>query len=277
MVNKAMGNWSEVKTLLDRIIKFKINNPLGLTNIGLCFEYLHDFDKALDFHQQAININQDWEAASLNKFRTVLLKNDSTKEAHSVLKSILRKSNQDDHPEYQIILDIYDGNYIDALNKAVRSRNNDFPFSCSRYIYLGNISTLLNDKKNSEKYFNSALKKLKSELDLHPNNADLHSLAGLAYAGKANKAEALAEGKKALKLAKKIGDRIVETDLTLNLAKIYSMLEMQKEAIEAIEEVLKSPSLFSVKVLHHDPAWKPLLKDEKMKALIKKYDRVLSL
>jgi tetratricopeptide (TPR) repeat protein len=276
MVNKAMGNWKEVKTLLKSIVKFKINNPLGLTNIGLCFEYLHDFDNALDFHQRAINNNQDWEAANFNKFRAMLLKNDSTKEAHKVLNSILEKSKKDDHPEYQIILDIYDGKYSDAFDKSMKAKNNDFPAG-SRYIYLGNISLLLKDKKNSEKYFNSALKKLKSELEANPNNADLHSMMGLAHAGKRNKAEALSEGKKAVTIARNSGERILEIDLTLNLAKIYSMLEMQKEAIETIEEVLNSPSLFSVKVLHHDPVWKSLLKDEKLKAIIKKYDKVLTL
>jgi serine/threonine-protein kinase len=277
MVNKTMGNWKEVKTLLDRIVKFKINNPLGLTNIGLCFEYLHDFDHALEFHQKAIDINQDWEAAYFNLFRTVLLKNANTEEAHKVLKTILKKSEKDEHLEYQIILDLYDGKYPDALNKSLNAQNNDFPVSGSRDIYLGNISTLMKNKVNAEKYFNSALKKLNSDLDANPNNADLHSMKGLANAGIKNKTEAVSEGKKAVSLAKESKNKILESDMTLNLAKIYSQLEMQKEAVETIEEVLKKPSLFSSKVLQHDPVWKPLLGDDKLKAIIRKYDKVLTL
>jgi tetratricopeptide (TPR) repeat protein len=270
MVNKAMGNWKEVKVLLERITKFKINNPLGLTNIGLCFEYLHDFDNALKFHQQAIEINPEWEAAYFNKFRTVLLKNDTTNEAHEVLKTILKNSGNDEHLEYQIILDLYDGKYSEAFNKSLRAKNKDFPVSGSRYVYLGTASALLGEKANAEKYFNSALKKLETGLDTNPNNADLHSMKGLALAGIKNRPEAVAAGKKAITLAKKTNDQILESDMILNLAKIYTMLDMRKEAIEKIGEVLKRPSLFSTKVLHHDPVWKTLLDDENLKGIIKK-------
>lgn len=276
MVNKAMGNWKEVKSLLKKISKFKINNPLGLTNIGLCFEYLHDFDSALDFHQKAIDIKPEWEAAYFNKFRALLLKNATTSEARNLLNTILKNS-KDEQLEYQIILDIYDGNYSAALEKAEKAKNTDFPVKWTRYWYLGNISALQNDNDNADKYFNTALKKLKTELDANPKNAELHSLKGMAHAGKKEKAEAVAEGKRAVSFAKKSNNKILESEMTLNLAKIYSMLGMKKESIEMIEEVLKSPSLFSTKVLRQDPVWKPMLQDEKLIAITKKYDKVLTL
>jgi tetratricopeptide (TPR) repeat protein len=102
MVNKAMGNWKEVQTLLKEIRNFKINNPLGLTNIGICFEYLHDFKSAVDFHQQAINIKPKWEAAYFNKFRALLLKNDDISEPRKMLESIIDFDTE--YLEYQIIL-----------------------------------------------------------------------------------------------------------------------------------------------------------------------------
>ena len=74
MVYKAMGKWKELESLLDKFGKFKIRNPLSLTNIGLCFDYLHDFDKALDYHKQAIEAKPDWPAAYMNNFYTLLLK-----------------------------------------------------------------------------------------------------------------------------------------------------------------------------------------------------------
>jgi serine/threonine-protein kinase len=275
MVNKAMGNWKEVQSLLKKIVKFKINNPLGLTNIGICFEYLHDFESAVDFHQQAINIKPEWEASYFNKFRALLLKNNDTSEARKVLKSII--DYEDEYLEYQVILNIYEGDYLKAFEKTWKAKNNDFPLKGARYVYLGNLSALQNDQHNSEKYYNTALRKLKTELDANPKEADLHSLKGLAHAGKGEKAEALAEGKDALSIAKKSKDMILESEMTLNLAKIYSTLGMKKEAIGMIEEVLKSPSLFSIKVLRHDPVWKPLLDDEKLITLTKKYDKVLTL
>jgi tetratricopeptide (TPR) repeat protein len=144
-------------------------------------------------------------------------------------------------------------------------------------VYLGNISALQNKHDNSKKYFDTALKKIKTELEANPKDADLISLKGLAHAGKGEKTEAISEGKKAVSSAQKINDKILVSEMTLNLAKIYSILGMNSEAIEQIEEVLKNPSLFSVKVLKHDPVWKPLLNEEKLIAITKKYDKILTL
>jgi tetratricopeptide (TPR) repeat protein len=271
MVYKSMGDWKNVKSSLDKISKFKIQNPLGLTNLGLCLEYLHDFDSALAFHQKSIQINPEWWAAYFNKFRTLLLKGNKTIEARRLLNFIIEKSGEE-HLEYQIILDLSDGKYSDAQDKALKAKNKDFTLKGERYIYLGIISLLKDDQINAQKYFNTALKKLISELSTDPDNPDLHGLIGLAHSCKGNKNEAIAAGKKAIDNAKRNKNKILESDMILNLAKIYSNLNMQNEAIEIIEEVLSQPSLFSTKMLHHDPVWKPILNNDKLKSIVKTYD-----
>jgi tetratricopeptide (TPR) repeat protein len=268
MVYKSMGDWKNVQSSLNKIANFKIKNPLGLTNLGLCREYLHDFDSALDFHEKAILANPLWWAAYLNKFRTLLLKDDNTVEARRLLNLIIKKSGEE-HLEYQIILDMADEKYSDAFEKALKAKNKDFALKGERYLYLGIISMELDNKVNTQKYFNALLKKITPELNADPGNADIHSLIGLAHSGIGNKDEAIKAGKKAISCAKQNKNKVLEIEMVLNLAKIFSNLKMNKEAIEKVEEVLIQPSLFSTKMLYHDPIWKPLLGNEKLKSIIK--------
>lgn len=270
MVYKTTGDWTNVRSLLDELSKFKITNPLGLTNIGLCYDYLHDFKSALDCHEAAIQINPDWWAGYMNKFKTLLLKNEDTKEARRLLKSLITKS-EEEHLEYQIVLDIYDGKYSDAFKKATNGKPRDFDVKGERYVYLGNISMLLGNEADAQKYFNAALKKLNLELPNDPDNTDIHSYIGLIHAVKGNNKDAIAEAKRSVAHARKIKNQILESEMIINMAKIYTILKMYDEAIDLIEDVLSKPSLFSTRMLIHDPVWKPLLNDTKLKAIIKKY------
>jgi tetratricopeptide (TPR) repeat protein len=265
-----MGNWDEVKKLLSKVIKFDLQDPLVLTNIGLCYEYLHVYDSALIYHQKAIDVDKDWGASYQNKFGTLLLKYDNTAEAHNFLNQVNTNST-DKHIEDQIILDICDGNYFEALNKVKKTKPEDYAYGYQRYMYLGNISLFLNDKPGAEKYFGNAIDELKLMLKTDTSNASLIGLKAVALAGQGNK-EAINEGERALGIARKQNNKILESEINLNLAEICTKLNMSSEAINYIESVLATPSLFSTKVLKTDPIWKSLLSAPEIKKVLAKYD-----
>jgi tetratricopeptide (TPR) repeat protein len=264
MVYKATANWAELPSLLARIDRFDVQNPLHLTNLGLCYEYLYNYDRAIDYHQKAIIVNASWEAAYLNKFRTLLLKG-SLNEARDVLQELI-KILKSDHIEYQIILDMYEGKYPQAFDKAINASNSDFAFVGVRSLYLGNISKMMN--KKADKYFDHAVKELNLELNANPDNAEIHSLVGLAYSGKGSKLAAVTEGEDAIKLAAMKNNKILESEMNLNLAEIYTRLGMFDDAIVIIKDAFKNHSLFSTKILQHDPCWKPLLSNPEIKKII---------
>jgi tetratricopeptide (TPR) repeat protein len=236
----------------------------------LCYEYLHKFDSALVFHQKAINVNKGWEAAYQNKLGTLLLKFPDTSEAHKFINEITSITD-DKHMEDQIILDIYDGKYFDALTKAKKAKPDDFSYEGLRLVYLGNISLLLDDKPGAEKYYSDAVESLR--LDLRNDSLDtrIHGLIGVALAGQGKK-EAVKEGENALRIARKENDKLLETETILSLAEINTRLGNFNDAIENIEIVLKSPSLFSTNILQLDPVWKPLISRPEIKTLLAKYD-----
>jgi tetratricopeptide (TPR) repeat protein len=270
MVYRAMSNWDEVRKLLSKVIKFDLQDPLVLTNIGLCYQYLHKYDSALIYHQKAIDVDKDWGASYQNKFGTLLLKYDNTTEAHNFLNQVNANSS-DQHLENNIILDMYDGKYFEAFNKAKKSKPEDFTYGYQRYMYLGNLSLLLHDKPGAEQYFSNAIDELNHMLQSDTSNASLIALKGVALAGKGNQ-EAIREGERAVAIARKQNNKILESEINLFLAEILTKLGMLKEAVKYIESVLAGPSLFSTNALKTDPIWKPLLSNPEIKTLIAKYD-----
>ena len=40
MVYRAMGDWENAHTIINRVIKLNPKEPLYLTNIGICFDYV---------------------------------------------------------------------------------------------------------------------------------------------------------------------------------------------------------------------------------------------
>jgi tetratricopeptide (TPR) repeat protein len=195
---------------------------------------------------------------------------DNTTEAHKFLNQVNTNSS-DKHIENQIILDIYDGNYFEAFNKVKKSKPEDYAYGYQRYMYLGNISLFLNDKPDAEKYFGNAIYELMIMLEADTSNASLIGLKGVAMAGQGNK-EAIREGEKAIEIARKQNNKILESEINLLQAEILTKLGMHNEATKYIESVLAGPSLFSINALKTDPLWKSLLSIPEIKALLAKYE-----
>jgi tetratricopeptide (TPR) repeat protein len=268
LVYRGMGDWKMSQSYINKVILLNPKEPLFLTNIGLSYNYLHKNDSALIFHQKAIDIDPGWSASYLNKIESYFLLYGNTKEARLLLDSLTGRT-KEEHIEIKILMDIYDGKYNDAFDKALNARSEDFNIKGKKYLHLGRISTLLNNPINADKYYQNALADLESDLSGDSSNAEIHSLIGIAYAGTGNKEKAVAEGKKAIELT--VLDKMLESDMRLAMAKIYTMAGLYDEAMQNIEFLLDNPSLLSAKLLQVDPVWKPLLNYPKFKALLEKY------
>jgi tetratricopeptide (TPR) repeat protein len=257
MLYRSWGRWDDVRRLLDEMRVCNFHDPLILTNIGLCYDFLHEFDNALSYHQKAIDVKPDWPAAYFNKIGSLLFKYGNTTEARFVLDFLIRNF-PDKQVEYNILFDMYNRDYPEAFAKAFRAYPEDFPCKSDRFMYLANISLLLGDKENADMYFGLALVVLNLELGADGSNANIHSLIGLAMAGKGDR-QAIDEGKLAVELAKKAKDYVLESEMNINLAEIYTKLGMCEMATQQIDYILNNPSYFSAKMLMLDPVWKPWL------------------
>lgn len=270
LVYRNMGDWEKSQDLINRVTAFNPQEPLFLTNIGLSYSYLHKYDSALIYHQKAIDVDPGWSASYLNKIETLILKYGNTSEARAELDSLTMNTNGN-HTEIKILLDIYDGKYNVAFSDADKTGLEDFNIKGNKYLYMARISSLMNNPKNASKYYDAAMAVLDIDHSKDSTKAEIHSLIGIANAGKGNKDKAVTEGKKAIELTVLDKSKMDESDMILNLAKIYTMVGLYDDALYNIEYSLKNPSALSTKLLQIDPVWKPLLNRQEFKTMLEKY------
>jgi tetratricopeptide (TPR) repeat protein len=255
LVHRALGNWQKTQRLFSKVLKFNPQDPLLLTNIGLSEFALHNYDKAVFYHNKAIEIMPNWSAAYENKIDAIIQRDGKTSEARIVLDSAIEKTG-DHFTEIRIQLDIYDGKFEAALHEIELSEPSDFSSSGERFLKYAEIYRYLNKSSTALAFFKSALSFYAQELAHDPENCKNLSFIGLAYAGLDNKAEAVESGEKAIILTK--NGLLPRTDRMIDLAKIYIMAGEYDKCLGQLEYLLKNPSNFSVKLLQLDPVWKPL-------------------
>ena len=268
IVYRKMGEWGKSQELIRRVIKYSPQEALYLTNIGLSYSFLHEYDSALIFHQKAIDIMPGWLIPYSHKIQALIFKNGNTDEAKNVVDTAILKTGND-LMEVKILIDIYDRKYTDALRKAEKLLVSDIMFKGNKYLYIAMINKYLNNPESARIYFDSALVSLNHDLVKAYDNPDIHLDFAFASAGLGNRERAIMEGEIALDLAG--NDKMYQGDIIISLAQIYTMVGAYDKAINTIEYLLMNPSYFSVKLLQLDPAWEPLTDLPALKTLINKY------
>jgi tetratricopeptide (TPR) repeat protein len=268
LVYRKMGRWNESQSLINKVIRLNPKEALFLTNIGLSYTYLHKFDSAIIFHDKAIDLVPSWPAAYDNKIIALLLRDGNTSGATSVLEEATRRTG-DRMVEYRIMLNLYDRNYIVAFQEASDSHIQDFNFNVDKYIFLIRICYLTGRNEEVKHYCDSALLILKNDLILDPYNSELHGYAGIAHAYLGNRTLAVEEGEKAIKFAMK--NKMVESEMKINLAKIHTILGEFDDATSLIAYLLNNPSVLSEELLKKDPVWKPLMDNPQYSQRIMEY------
>lgn len=265
LVLRAMGDWSSSQELVREVAKV-IKDPLFLTNIGLSYQAVRQYDSANYYHDKAAEIMPRWHAPYENKIESLILRDGNTSEAEIVLDSAVIRTMGGQFPKYKIIFDLYNGKFEEALVKAENTDLIYFDNQGDKYLTFAMIYDNLNDRGFAAQYYETALNFFGEKIKGSPENAIYFSLAGISAAGLKYKAKAIEYGEKALKLA--AVNYMESSWRKKDLAQIYVMLGEYDKALILIEELLNNPSYFSVKMLQIDPIWKPLQNKPEFRKMI---------
>jgi adenylate cyclase len=265
LVQRAMGNWQKSQKLLAKVKKFNPQDPLVLTNIGLSESVLHNYDKAILYHNKAIEIKPKWKSSYVNKIYAVILRDGVTAEGRSILDTAVARTGKN-LKELKVLMNIYDGKYEDALHEIELSEPADFDNPGIRLFTYANIYRYLNRNDIAKTFYGDAVSFYEHELASDPENYYYLSSLGLAYAGLNNKIKAIEAGEKGVSPGK--GNCMDIMDRMTDLAKIYVMTGEYDKCLKQLDILLKNPSNISVKLLQTDPVWKPLYDNPELKKLI---------
>jgi TolB-like protein/Flp pilus assembly protein TadD len=135
----------------------------------------------------------------------------------------------------------------------------------------GNIHFLEGDKLRSQAEFEKARVISEQLLRDAPEDPARHAQHGFILAALGRKQEAIAEGKRAVALLPESQDAFDGPRGTAALAQIYAWTGESDEAFRLLDHLLSVPNGLNVPMLKLDPAWDPLRKDPRFRALIDKY------
>lgn len=121
--------------------------------------------------------------------------------------------------------------------------------------------------------FDSARANLETKIEEFPDDNRIHASLGLAYAGLGRDEKALFHGQRSVELLSISEDAFNGPYYEQNLAIIYTLLGDQESALDKIDTLLATPSLWmSVGALRIDPTWDPLRDHPRFQALLTKYE-----
>jgi TolB-like protein/Flp pilus assembly protein TadD/class 3 adenylate cyclase len=135
----------------------------------------------------------------------------------------------------------------------------------------GTIHFLEGDKPTSQIEFEKARVVSEQLMRDAPEDPARHAQHGLILAALGQKAEAIAEGKRAVELLPESQDAFDGPRFTASLAQIYAWTGETDEAFRLLDHLLTVPNGVAVPILKLDPVWDPLRKDPRFQALIDKY------
>ena len=169
---------------------------------------------------------------------------------------------------------IFSGKYEEAL-KTLSDESSEVFEGQYRFIpksqLLATIYGLQKNKHLEKVCYDSARVLIDSRLKEHPDDANLHSALGIAFAGLGKKGKAIKEGKLAVVLLPIKKEAWRGWHRELDLAKIYTIVGEPELAIQKLDYLLSIPGELSVPYIKIDPVWKDLLDLPQMKEVLKKY------
>jgi eukaryotic-like serine/threonine-protein kinase len=132
---------------------------------------------------------------------------------------------------------------------------------------LAGAYALQDDGARARAYADSARAALEAQLRAAPDNAQLHSLLGVALAYLGRKDDAIREGRRGVELGPVSRSAFTGPYLVHQLARTYILVGEPEQALEQLEVLLKIPYYLSPGWLRIDPAFDPLRKNPRFQKL----------
>ncbi|MFC1528694.1 tetratricopeptide repeat protein [Candidatus Latescibacterota bacterium] len=249
-------------------------SPRNVANVGLTYRLLRNYPEAARYYDRAISLAPDIPAHYSSKAMLYIYWEGNIEKARAVLEEAIKNIGSEEISLiYTLVtLDVYDGNYQDALDRLSSNPEDidDMDYYIPNALRYAHIYNLMNKKELAQASYESARVIIENKIKIQTEDHRFHSSLGIAYAGLGRKEEAIREGKLAVALLPVSKEAMRGLFRFEDLARIYVMVGEYDNAIDQLEFLLSSPGTMTIHVLRLDPIWAPLRDLPRFKALMKK-------
>ena len=176
----------------------------------------------------------------------------------------------------QYYFDMLAGDYQSALalldnldEDVIRMQSGYVPVNMLR----GQVLDGLGDRGRAVAAFESALALLEGALRDNPQDARIHSSLGITYAGLGRTQEAIAAGRRAVKIYPVSRDAILGMDRLVNLAQIYAMVGENGQALDTTRNILSLPGIYTVYHFELHPSFDAMRREPGYQAIREEFGR----
>jgi tetratricopeptide (TPR) repeat protein len=226
-------------------------------NIATTYTFMRSYSEADRFYNRSIALAPDQLLAYQFKANNYLVWSGNTRMARSTLEKMPKK---EDPASVQLWFKVeyYERNYQRALERLSPAFDNYLDAHAFRTRSAGLTYRLMNQPDLARTSFDASRDLLEQAIKEDPNNPNVHSWLGIAYAGLNQKDAAIREGKLGVDLGGISKDAFSGPDRVQDLATIYVMVGEYEAALDLTEYLLSIPSFLSAPLLRIDPIWAPL-------------------
>jgi serine/threonine protein kinase/Flp pilus assembly protein TadD len=260
-VQRRLGRFEEALENLKIAFQYDPRSNYLARELGHTYRDLRMYTEAEGCHDHAISLAPDIVANYTQKAWTRINKTGTTEDARQILENASKRVDSNSFIWFLITLDIYDGQYQDALNRLTSIQDEVHggqTVYTPKVTILGFIFGLMGQTDQALIHYKKARTLLKKKAVELPDDPRIHVELGKVLAHLGFKDEAIREGKKAVDLVPVSRDALMGPKYLEELAEIYTIVGDYNAAMDNIEYLLEIPAGMHIGELKASPVWNPL-------------------
>ncbi len=268
-VMRRSGQIEASLPLFETVAREDPTDPMAQLELGNCHALLGRYAAADPYYRRCLAMapDQAWGYAHL-ALNLWLWKGDLAA-ARAVLDSMPRMevANQIPHLYLQSIWERDYDRALAEIEALSGERYEDQEEFLPKPLLLGHVWDLAGDRGRARSLYREAVVVLEQAAEGEPTDDRIKSALARSYAGLGRDAEAVETATAALDLCPVSSDLFVGSVRLQDLALVLARVGAVDEALDRVDQLLSTPSVFSRQMLLLNPAWSPLHGHERYRAL----------
>lgn len=271
-VFRRQGRLREAIGVLETSAELDPHDATLALNLGESYALVRDLGQATRWLDRASTLTPEWVRPHGLQARYLLRIGGDVNGAREALAfaAKLVVSEDWDVAYANVMLALYSRDYETGLRQLMsepREANDSQFWFVPRALLQAQLHGLLGQRQDERRSYGAAAKLLESRIAGAPDDARFHGSLGIAYAGLGRKAEAVAEGKRAVDLLPASKEAYRGAFRAEEMARIYAMAGERDAAIDQLEHLMSIPFELAAPGLRLDPAWDSLRDHPRFKKL----------